>query len=112
MKRARAFQRRYHIRLDLPLAELKVLLGDDDGLLDQIGTELLSCSCCGLHPGPGVDVDIYIDDDSCLYMAHTCPLCQQGEASSFIDTSDLPDWQHILRNLLRQQFGMNSWGDE
>jgi hypothetical protein len=112
MKRSQGFDPRLCIRLNLPLEELRILLGDDEMLLEKIGTELLNCKNCGLHPLPDGEVDLYLDEDNCLYLVKPCIFCQQGDCLGFIDTTDLPDWQHILRHLLRQQFGLNSLGDE
>jgi hypothetical protein len=45
-------------------------------------------------------------------MVSSCHYCSEGPVYTFIDTTDLPDWQYILRHLLQQQMGLNSWGDE
>lgn len=112
MKRASSFRKQLHIKLELPLAELKVLLGDDDGLIECVCLGVMRCPCCGLSADVSENTDIYIDDDSCLFLSQNCRFCQQEEIVGFLDTSDLPDWQYIIRHLVRQQFGMNSLGDE
>lgn len=112
MKRAIDFVPANALRLELPLAELKILLGDDEHLVEWIGTDLMACNHCSiLHPHSN-EADIFVDEDNCLILAEPCPLCGQGKAIAFIDTTDLPEWQQILRHLIGQQFGMNSFGDE
>jgi hypothetical protein len=112
MKRLAFIHLQHAIRLDLPLAELKVLLGDDEGLIEHVGTDLMACDCCGLPHSHNGEIDIHLDDDSCLILSQKCNFCGQGDCLGFVDTTDLPEWQHILRHLLRQQFGLNSLGDE
>lgn len=112
MKRQPTFQPDQTTWLDLPLEELEVLLGDEEKLLRYIGTELLQCSHCGMHTPATDKLEIHLDDVCCLFLVQPCPYCHNSLATAYIDTTDLPDWQHILRNLLRQQSGLNSLGDE
>lgn len=112
MKRCVPYRSNQTTWLDLPLEELEILLGDDDQLLRYIGTDLLQCSDCGIHTPLTEQLEIHVDDMCCLYLVQACPFCHTAQAISYIDTTDLPDWQHILRNLLRQQLGLNSLGDE
>lgn len=111
MKRLHGFDVNQCIRLDLPFEELQVLLGDEQ-LLETVGLELMHCSHCGLHQHVGGVVEVYLDADHCIYLVQPCNFCQQGYSLSFIDTTDLPEWQEILLHLLRQQMGLNSLGDE
>ena len=112
MKRVAFVHLQQTTQLDLPLAELKVLLGDEEGLLAQVGTDLMTCHCCGLPHNHAGDIDIHLDKDNCLILAQKCHFCGQGTCLGFVDTTDLHEWQHILQHLLQQQFGLNSLGDE
>lgn len=112
MKRVTLVHLQQAIRLDLPLAELKVLLGDEEGLIEHVGTDLMACDCCGLPLGHTGEIDIYLDYDNCLILAQGCVFCGQGNCIGFVDTTDLHEWQQILRHLLQQQLGLNSLGDE
>jgi hypothetical protein len=98
--------------LDLPLEELEILLGDEEQLLRYVGADLLQCNCCGLHAPSTDTLEIHLEESCCLFLVQACPYCKDGQATAFVDTTDLADWQHILRNLLRQQSGLNSLGDE
>jgi hypothetical protein len=59
---------------------------------------------------------IYIDHDLCLYFVEVGGLRPKHSTTDaqfyFLDTSDLPDWQGILRYLHWEQHGLNSLGDE
>jgi len=59
---------------------------------------------------------IYTDHDLCLYFVETTGR-RPGHSTAdarfyFLDTSDLADWQGILRYLHWEQHGLNSLGDE
>lgn len=112
MKRSQSFVSQNCYQLDLPLEELAVLLGDDDGLLTKLGFGCILCLQCSMPVENLQNCEVYLDADCCLYVVSPCQFCSEKPAYAFIDTTDLPDWQYILRHLLRQQMGMNSWGDE
>ncbi len=59
---------------------------------------------------------VYTDDDLCLYFMDDGGRRSKGPQSDthfhFLDTTELPDWQGILRYLHWEQHGLNSLGDE
>ena len=112
MKRSTVFVRQACYQLDLPIEELAVLLGDEEGFLSSLTLGTMQCMQCGISAGPLNRCDIYLDQDCCLYLESPCHYCLSGASTTFIDTTDLPDWQNILRHLLQQQTGLNSLGDE
>ena len=112
MKRNQPFISSQCYQLDLPVEELVVLLGDDDGLLWSLGFGTMQCTHCGISPEKFQDCDVFLDADCCLFLVSSCHYCSEGPVYTFIDTTDLPEWQYILRHLLQQQMGLNSWGDE
>lgn len=112
MKRSPLFDRHACYQLDLPVDELAVLLGDDEGFLSSLALGTMHCMHCGISPESFNDCEIHLDYDCCLFLINPCGYCNDGTGLAFIDTTDLPDWQHILRNLLQQQMGLNSLGDE
>jgi len=112
MKRSPAFIRQACYQLDLPVEELAVLLGDEDGLLLALSLGTMNCTNCGISPESLNGCEIYLDQDCCLFLQSPCFFCATGASITFIDTTDLPDWQDILRHLLQQQMGLNSLGDE
>lgn len=112
MKRSTVFVRQACYQLDLPVEELAVLLGDEENLLLALGLGTMQCTHCGISPESLNGCDIYLDHDCCLFLVSRCIFCAADSSITFIDTTDLPDWQNILRHLLQQQMGLNSFGDE
>jgi hypothetical protein len=59
---------------------------------------------------------VYTDDALCLYFVenkgHGLKFPQPDAHFHFLDTTDLHDWQGILRYLHWEQHGLNSLGDE
>lgn len=112
MKRSTVFNRLACYQLDLPVEELAVLLGDEEGLLDALSLGTMQCSTCGISADSLYRCEIHLDQDCCLFLVTPCSYCANGDATTFIDTTDIPEWQNILRHLLQQQTGLNSLGDE
>ncbi|MFM7586872.1 MAG: hypothetical protein ACKO6M_07625 [Bacteroidota bacterium] len=96
--------------LDLTLEDLEVLLGDEQGLISLIVGKNRSTDN---HQNALV---VYTDDDLCLYFVDGGGRRSKGPQSDthfhFLDTTELPDWQGILRYLHWEQHGLNSLGDE
>lgn len=124
MKRKPPFLPTNLTRLYLTLEDLEVLLNDEGGVLSRIlGLPGSNIAQNESKQDPdhalfdvAADFTIQSDDDLCLYFVpeprHARPVASYSIEFVFVDTTDLPEWQGILRYLHWEQHGLNSLGDE